>query len=177
MDLVRCKEAGMNGFVLKPFKTIELIRSIATATGRDITEQPGHAEEPLPTGVNPYQEMDIQVLKKFCDYDNRILFNYLDNYVNTIGRFTEALQEQLAAHDTEGIRQNLHKLKPRIQAIGMKEAYKQVQHTELLISRSQALKKDEIERLKLIIEAVNNNKQALEELKSGLSAYGQITAS
>ncbi|MBS1657400.1 MAG: response regulator [Bacteroidetes bacterium] len=145
-DLDKCKAAGMNDYVPKPFKASQLIHAIASITGRSKSAQPPNPPkgELLPGAErkgSPYSEsegsadktsnlklktsnsIDLTYLRNFCEGDEERMKKYISMFLESIPPFKEKLEQAVAADDLAEIAKQVHAMKPKFVMMGMKEAY------------------------------------------------------
>jgi signal transduction histidine kinase/ligand-binding sensor domain-containing protein/DNA-binding response OmpR family regulator len=167
-DLDKCKAAGMDAYVPKPFKVHELIRTIADMLGKNVNQYETTVGD---TGarINPYHQFDIQVLKRMCDNDESIIANYLKAYLDTTPGIIHSLTRSLSEENIGSMRQLLHQLKPRLQVIGMQNAYKYVQQLEVQLNSEKPLSDTEIRTITDILDALTTNTADLEVIQREMS--------
>jgi signal transduction histidine kinase/DNA-binding NarL/FixJ family response regulator len=101
-DLDRCKQAGMNNYVPKPFKPWQLFGAIAEITGKEKKYVEVKSEKrkvknegqlmtydlPLTTS----SITDLAYLHKFCEGDEVKMKKYIDMYLKSLPVFTERIE-------------------------------------------------------------------------------------
>ncbi len=135
-DLDKCKEAGMNSYVPKPFKTWQLITAIATQTGRT-TRITGRTEEKNETPETTMQDLrgaltDLNYLNKFCEGEEERMKKYIAIYLKAIPQFEKNMNAAIVANDKETIATLVHSFKPKWMMMGMKHANELGQRIEQL---------------------------------------------
>jgi len=70
-DLDKCRAAGMNDYVPKPFRTSELIKAIAKATGREIKFAAKNDNQRIKETGNHSSLTNLSYLEKFCEGDQK----------------------------------------------------------------------------------------------------------
>src|SRR5690606_22969219 len=77
-DLDKCREAGMNDYVPKPFKIEELIKTIANLTDRELKFIQTKKAEPTTTPtISKSQNTDLTYLKEFCEGNQEKMKKYI----------------------------------------------------------------------------------------------------
>src|SRR5690606_23108062 len=80
-DLDKCRSAGMNDYVPKPFKASQLFSTIAKVTGRTMKyiEKPENEIEKVEKTVTSAttQYTDLSYLEKFCEGDKAKMQKYI----------------------------------------------------------------------------------------------------
>ncbi|MEI6061213.1 MAG: ATP-binding protein [Bacteroidota bacterium] len=121
-DLDKCRAAGMNDYVPKPFRVSQLITAIAKAAGREIrlldqksTRTAGRKE--TGTGVS-----DLAYLEKFCEGDKVRMRKYIHMFLDTAPVLTEKVTSALASGDYGEIAGQVHAFKTKWIMMGMNDS-------------------------------------------------------
>jgi CheY-like chemotaxis protein len=122
-DLDRCKDAGMNGYIPKPFKTHELIVGIAEVLNIKLKLNTEKKEEVQKVSTNSSLDTvtDLNYLREFCEGDEGKMQKYIDMFLKSAPTFLEKLDELIKAKDAEGIANQVHGFKTKLTMMGMKE--------------------------------------------------------
>jgi CheY-like chemotaxis protein/HPt (histidine-containing phosphotransfer) domain-containing protein len=118
-DLDKCRQAGMNDYVPKPFKTSQLISAIAQATGREIRYVEG--VQPVvekQTGPGP-GITDLTYLRNFCDGDQARMEKYIKIFVDSAPGLVDKLNAAMAVNDVVEIADQVHGYKTKWIMMGM----------------------------------------------------------
>lgn len=124
-DLDKCREAGMNDYIPKPFKVVQLLTSIAKAAGREIKFK---AAESIKINPNPDPlETELQVthlkyLSSFCNGDKTKMLKYIQLYLDSIPEFSSSIENALSDKNFVVISNLVHSFKIRLQMMGLKSA-------------------------------------------------------
>ncbi|MFT4600143.1 MAG: signal transduction histidine kinase/CheY-like chemotaxis protein [Arenicella sp.] len=123
-DLDKCIDAGMNGYIPKPFKAQELIAGIAKALKIKLKlnkkvkkEQPKKAV----TDASSEKITDLTYLTEFCDADKDKMQKYVDMFLKTAPNFLTDLEALMNAKDGEGIANHVHGFNTKFVMMGMNE--------------------------------------------------------
>ena len=121
-DLDKCRQAGMNSYIPKPFNASQLIRGIAEVLDIKIVTL-DHAIEVKET-VSPDQEMvtDMTYLYSFCEGNGEKMQKYVSMFLQSAPVFLEKVNAALAADDFEEAANQLHGFKTKFIMMGMKNS-------------------------------------------------------
>jgi CheY-like chemotaxis protein/HPt (histidine-containing phosphotransfer) domain-containing protein len=129
-DLDKCKKAGMNDYVPKPFKTYQLITTIAKATGREIKYKDVANREPKKvTGISEYST-DLSYLEEFCEGDPVKVRKYINLFLQSAPMLIKNLTSSLHNNNYTVIANQLHGFKMKWLMMGMQEAHELAQEIE-----------------------------------------------
>lgn len=119
-DIDKCKEAGMNFFISKPFKVADLITGIANVLHIAVRTKPKKegkppAAHPLSSGIT-----DLAYLTRFCEGDQGRMNKYIRMFTSTAPALIEKIREALEKSDFIEIASQVHSFKTRWIMMGMK---------------------------------------------------------
>lgn len=122
-DLDKCKEAGMNDYVPKPFKTSELISAIAKATGRKVSASHTKTQNIEHRIKNEEVDSvtDLTYLTNFCEGDKVRMKKYINIFLTSVPSFTDTINEALAKDDLIEIANQVHGYKTKLVMMGMND--------------------------------------------------------
>lgn len=115
-DLDKCKDAGMNAYVPKPFRTFELIKAIAEVLKLKVKEKE------VNTPKSKERIIDLDHLHDFCDGDEKKIAKYKKLFLEGAEEFISELDDLLEKEDAIAIADLVHKFNTRLSLMGMKEA-------------------------------------------------------
>lgn len=121
-DLDKCKEAGMNGYIPKPFQIAELISTIAVHTGRGFTRGTVKSSDPREEQQNKEAGQgftNLAYLERFCEGDARRKEKYIRLFLDSIPGFTFIIEQALEHHDHLEIAAQIHGFKTKLGMMGM----------------------------------------------------------
>ncbi len=157
-DLDKCKQAGMDSYIPKPFNPQQLITGIAQVL--NITLKVKKDDEPTVQKIHPSGITDLTYLDKFCEGDIIRMKKYIRMFTSTAPGLIEKINSALATNDFLDIANQVHGYKTKWMMMGMTE-------TKDLAIRLEHLCRDGSEE-KLIRETIrvlfNNVELALIEL-------------
>ncbi|MEI7982115.1 MAG: ATP-binding protein, partial [Bacteroidota bacterium] len=108
----RCEEAGMQGYISKPFDENELyakIRSVVAITNDGKDKNPEQAE--------PIRLCDISRLVKMVGNDGKILKRMIEKFLEVTPDYNRELSEASDNHDVDAIERTSHKIKSAIDLV------------------------------------------------------------
>jgi response regulator RpfG family c-di-GMP phosphodiesterase len=133
-DLDDCFSSGMTAYVPKPFKTWQLINTIAEVTGRERipettvnVQQTQHASVQASNveDMNSYIQSDgvtnLDYLTKFCEGDQKRMNKYIKVYLNALPAFYKNIEAAIETKDFTEVALHVHSFKPKFMMMGMKQ--------------------------------------------------------
>jgi len=121
-DLDKCKQAGMDSYIPKPFKAQQLITGIAQVLGIKLkvsktapkeTNVEG-SSDPIIDGIT-----DMTYLNKFCEGDGEKMNKYIGMFTSTAPALIERVKTALSANDLRDIADQVHGFKTKWIMMGM----------------------------------------------------------
>lgn len=121
-DLDKCRMAGMDDYVPKPFKAVQLFTAIATLTKRDIkfTKNKESFRNTEETAAS--QHVDLSYLQDFCEGDTAKMQKYIRIFLDSAPVFISNLNVALAEFDAKEIASQVHGFKTKFIMMGMEGA-------------------------------------------------------
>ncbi len=119
-DLDKCKAAGMNLYVSKPFKASQLIGAIAEVLGLS-----GGTKRPAPVivkGVAAGTVTDLTYLTTYCESDKDRIAGYVKMYLKAAAGFEEKARAAIASCKAEDAAALAHAFKPKWTMMGMAQS-------------------------------------------------------
>ena len=121
-DLDKCRQAGMDDYVPKPFKIYQLISAIAKASVRELKFlDKKRTKVPFDTDAQDVVT-DLTYLQNFCEGDKTRMQKYINMFLSTAPVFIEKLNDALGRQDLEEIASLVHGYKSNWIMMGMNEA-------------------------------------------------------
>jgi signal transduction histidine kinase/CheY-like chemotaxis protein len=161
-DIDRCLEAGMNGYVAKPFSARDLIEEIA----RLILTEPGTSGKKaknLELPVHSQTELyNLTYLTDFSGGNTAEVAKYIALFRKSTSKALKQIDNALAQKNEALLYKTLHVLQPQLQFMGMASTAAEVQHSQLLLAEGQ-LQQAAQEQLCILVK--KNVKLTLKELK------------
>lgn len=118
-DLDKCREAGMDDYVPKPFKPAQLFTAIAKHTNREIkfTNRTEITQKNVSNSVT--QHTDLGYLEKFCDGDKSKMQKYINIFLDSAPSLLTKLNTALTESDFTEIASQVHGFKTKFVMMGM----------------------------------------------------------
>ncbi|HNW72271.1 MAG TPA: ATP-binding protein [Bacteroidales bacterium] len=122
-ELDRCREAGMNSFIPKPFTPSQLIGGIAEAL-RIPLRYKSKDTGPLIPEIAPAEHAatNLDYLEKFCEGNRDQMRKYIMMFLDSAPRLITQIHDALAKGDAAEIATQVHGFKTRWVMMGMEEA-------------------------------------------------------
>jgi CheY-like chemotaxis protein len=121
-DLDKCKEAGMDSYIPKPFKAQQLITGIAQVLGIKLKVSKNAPKE-AGAKVSKDQALDsitdMAYLNKFCEGDPEKMKKYIGMFTSTAPTLIEKINEALEKNDLVDIADQVHAFKTKWIMMGM----------------------------------------------------------
>lgn len=134
-DLDKCRAAGMNDYVPKPFHPHQLVEAIAKATGRQLKFR-----RRISTSNEQRQQTihttDLSYLEQFCEGDKVRMKKYIDIFLSTSPPFIYLLEKLLAERSFDEIASQVHGFKTKWIMMGMNETKDLAQEIEKMCMES-----------------------------------------
>jgi signal transduction histidine kinase/HPt (histidine-containing phosphotransfer) domain-containing protein/ActR/RegA family two-component response regulator len=122
-------DAGMNDFLLKPFREEELLRSFLSVTGKGITPEKKEITEslPLPEGTG---SINLQNLKHLAGGNEDFVKQMLITFLETTEKGLDEMRLAFKAGESDQIAELAHKLTPPCRHIGASQICSILKQTE-----------------------------------------------
>jgi HPt (histidine-containing phosphotransfer) domain-containing protein len=161
-DLDKCRAAGMNDYVPKPFRVSQLITSIAKATGRETRASEKKSIEIKQEGGTNLKATNLNYLGNFCEGNEERMRKYINMFLDSSPKLINKVNSAADVNDYEEIANQVHGFKTNWIMMGMREA------KELALKIEQGCRQNSDktmidENIKLLILQI---RQAISELKS-----------
>lgn len=118
-DVDRCKEAGMDGYIPKPFKVSQLINGISEVLGLS----KGNIEDSKLLEVEPQIDLNtvtnLNYLTNFCKGDTEKIAMYISLFQKSIPGVIESIENAKGKNDLETIANQVHGIKSKLMMMGM----------------------------------------------------------
>jgi len=178
-DLDRCRKAGMNSYVPKPFTALQLISGIAEVTkragsvdhlsSREVNDEKKKNETIDHSQESTFKLSRLSYLRNFCEGDESRMKKYIDLYLEAIPSFRQKLEHAISKNDAATIVQQVHAMKPKFIMMGMKEAHELSTSIEkTLADGGQQLNELVNTKLSRLLELVLHSEEELKRASDGL---------
>lgn len=121
-DLDKCREAGMNDYIPKPFKPAQLFTTIAKLTGRDIKFLDNDTSYKAKNQEIKRQDADLTYLEEFCNGNTEKMQKYINIFLESAPVLIDRLNIALKKDDFEEIANQVHGFKTKFVMMGMEQA-------------------------------------------------------
>ena len=121
-DLEKCLQAGMNGYIAKPFRVDDLICTIHSILHGAKMELPPVTTVETTTPTATARVTDLTFLREFTEGDDAQMRKYIRMYLESAPKTLEVINDALARNDYATIKRTVHQLKPHLRFMGMAAA-------------------------------------------------------
>ncbi len=123
-DLEKCRQAGMNDYVIKPFKPNQLISVIGKLTGKEIRYKSKSlsTHEKHTSIISSNGVINLTYLKNFCEGDKLKMNKYIGIFLDTAPALIINLEKALSENNFKEIATQIHGFKIKWVMMGMGEA-------------------------------------------------------
>ncbi|MFZ1799942.1 MAG: ATP-binding protein [Chitinophagaceae bacterium] len=118
-DLDKCRAAGMNDYVPKPFTIAQLISALAKAAGREMKYMAKNENQIKPDTDNQSSLTDLSYLEKFCQGNKKQMQKYIGMFTSTVPGLVEKITAALSRNDFTEIANQVHGYKTKWIMMGM----------------------------------------------------------
>ncbi|UEG48669.1 PAS domain S-box protein [Ferruginibacter lapsinanis] len=126
-DNLRCLEVGMNDYLSKPFKEIQLVNIILKWLGKHEMKAETNSDENF--NVSLY---DLSRLKEIGHNDEVFIKKMLDIFCDQIPLAITEMNEGYATNNFEKIKATAHRIKPSIDNMGIYSLQNEIRRIEIL---------------------------------------------
>jgi signal transduction histidine kinase/CheY-like chemotaxis protein len=120
-DLDKCRKAGMNAYIPKPFKTSDLITGIADALNIELRVAKEEIEDMIEKETIKGGVTDLAYLTDFCDGDRTKMKKYVDMFTKGVGKLETQIDAAIENKDDLGLADQVHGFNTKFIMMGMKE--------------------------------------------------------
>lgn len=120
-DLDKCKDAGMDSYIPKPFKRHDLIAGIAEVLNIELRSSKTKSKAAKSSSQTKSGVTDLEYLTNFCKGDRSKMKKYIDMFLKGAQALEEQLTTSLAEEDSEAIANQVHSFNTKFIMMGMKE--------------------------------------------------------
>ena len=166
-DIKTYKEAGMDGFLAKPFKEHQLVEKIDALLYEN--QEPKEKKTPQKAEsketVNSYVQMDFTELRTLAQGDEHFYLDMLNTFIETTEEGLEKMEKGLAEKDKEKIANFAHKIASPAGHLGAKALREHLKKIESMGRDDASIEALESEIKKVIKSA----KSAIKETKNEIA--------
>ena len=117
-DLDKCTQAGMNGYIPKPFRTAQLFYGIAKVLKLTIKADIPPPSTPITASKLPAQ-INLDYLKQFCAGDEEKQQKYIRLFIKSSAEFRQRIGEALKNENWADVAAQLHGVRTQLMMMGM----------------------------------------------------------
>lgn len=151
----RCFEAGMNGYISKPIKIVDLLNTIGKTLNSSGEERPLDVE-------GDFTVINLEPLKELTNNSPNKLVKYIDIFLSNVPIDIDRLEEYADKEDFEEFAKVAHKMKSNISYMGISQL-------EKVLVDIQRYKDDEAVTAELALEVVEDIREVCEEAMKELN--------
>lgn len=154
LDQKECFEAGMKGFLFKPFSEKDLFEKINSL----IQEESENAQTTVLT-----QPVNIAELRRLAGNDEKFLNEMIQLFIKSMETGISGIETAIKNENTNGVSENAHKMAAPVKHIGATHLYENIKRLEKLAKQSA-----EMEKLKPVYQEI---KTEIEEINKTLKLH------
>ena len=159
-DIQKCRQAGIQGFLQKPFSEAELFEAISQRIPAGIDETKAKPEE------NSAPEIDLEELKKMAEGDELFFKEMIEIFINSSEKGMITIRQCFDKSDWNGIAEAAHKLAAPAKHMQATQLYECLKNLESHAGKSK--NPDEIKKvIELIEQKIVPINQYLKEKMTG----------
>jgi HPt (histidine-containing phosphotransfer) domain-containing protein len=121
----KCMQAGMNGYVSKPFEEEELIKTLAGILGSEVTMAP--VEKAAITCKALYS---IEKLQQLCPDDPVFLARMLQLFLTEVPAAVQCIRQAYSGHDLKKVQAVAHRIKPALDNLCIRSLTSEIRELE-----------------------------------------------
>ena len=168
-DIDKCKEAGMDAYIAKPFKPDDLFIEIAKMLKLEIRKIKLKEATSPNEGNKEHKkkQTDLTYLTDFCEGEEEKMNKYIQLFVKSSPPLIKTIEHAIEENDLETIANQIHGFKTRWLMMGMEETNAMGMQLEQLcreqgdLSQIKSLLNKLIENITLALEELTSNETKL----------------
>ncbi|HPE76636.1 MAG TPA: ATP-binding protein [Draconibacterium sp.] len=160
IDRQACFDAGMKGFLFKPFSEKDLFETINSLIKNEINSEPETYRE---------QAIDFSELRRLANNDEKFLTEMIQLFIKSMQKGIKGIEDNIKKGNKYGIHENAHKMAAPVKHIGATHLYENIKLLESKSKQSAEIQTIEIifQEIKTEIEEINKTlKFHLNDLKT-----------
>jgi signal transduction histidine kinase/DNA-binding NarL/FixJ family response regulator len=158
-EKTKCVNAGMDGYLVKPFNENELIETLIKYNHSQASIIPqNHQSANLEDHDSP--SFGLERIKDLVGDDETIVNSIVELFVREGAKIATVLENAINGHDIKMIRAKLHELRPNLHNMGMDDALAQLEDFRNYIVEDKLLPQGSISGLEL----VNKMRKGIDEM-------------
>lgn len=157
-EINKCRKAGMNDYVTKPFDELQLIETIAKHTVNS-------NDYPLKTGFDTSKLLyNLKSLSELSRGDTAFISKMIVIFVEQMAKSIDSIDKAIAINDLSVMKKIMHKIKPSIENLSIDSIIDDIKHLEK-ISETDTIEKEQNlivyqkvkETLKIVVQQLQEN--------------------
>ena len=118
-DIDKCKNAGMNSYIPKPFKASQLIKGIAGVLNIKLKSEKQKSTHQEKGNISSGRVTDIKVLSTFCEGDRERMKKYIELFTSSVPEIIEKILRAEQDKNFSEIANQAHAFKTKSMMMGM----------------------------------------------------------
>ncbi|MFL5752332.1 MAG: PAS domain-containing protein, partial [Bacteroidia bacterium] len=168
----KCFEAGMNDYISKPFDQKVLYSKIYSIVHKNKVPLPksneqGPAKEHIEKKAGPEKIVDLQALKELTDGDTAIMSQMISVFKTQTSESLNRLEEGVRSGNWKTVYEMVHKIKPSVDFIGIKQLKNVINEAEQYASEQSHLDALPV----MITEITSVCREAIKELDEVVASF------
>lgn len=163
-DIEECKDAGMNGFIAKPFTFNELYERFNHFVSNDFSdESKGEVESEDSIALK------IENLEELTGGDDDLLKEMLDLFLEQTPEMMGKILDNLENENYKQVKMNTHTLKPTFTYVGIQEATELAEEIEEMAGRENPPSEDLTKSIKRLKEICDRSISEVQKMRRSLA--------
>jgi signal transduction histidine kinase/CheY-like chemotaxis protein/CHASE3 domain sensor protein/HPt (histidine-containing phosphotransfer) domain-containing protein len=148
LDQKACFDAGMKGFLFKPFSEKDLFEAINSLTEKKMNSGPATSQK---------QPVDISELHRLAGNDEKFLIEMIQLFIKSMEKGISGIEVDIKKGNKNGIYENAHKMAAPVKHIGASHLYENIKLLEKQSKQSAEIKTIEpvFQEIKTEIKEIN----------------------
>lgn len=165
-DLDKCTQAGMNGYIPKPFRTAQLFYGIAKVLKLAIKAEqaPQPVAEKAVAAVQLPRQINLNYLENFCGGDPVKMDKYIGLFIKSSAEFRQRIQEALKNEKWEDVAAQFHGMRTQLMMMGMDACKSEAARLEATLQEGPANGHTKA-KIKALLADIQQGEKELQALK------------
>jgi CheY-like chemotaxis protein len=158
IDQQACFEAGMKGFLFKPFTEKELFGIIDSLISGDLNNN---------IQINTKQPVNISELRRLAGNDEKFLDEMIRLFIKAMDNGISGIEKAIKNDNRNAVHENAHKMAAPVKHIGANDLYENIKHLEKISKQSASIStisavfieiKKEVESINAMLKSYLDNR-------------------
>ncbi len=161
-DLDKCTQAGMNGYIPKPFRTAQLFYGIAKALklAVKVESRPALETKKAAKSATLPAQTNLSYLERFCEGDAAKKIKYIRLFLQSSAEFRAKVTEALQNQQWDEIAAQLHGVRTQLMMMGMDACKTEAARLELSLKQG-AVTGHSQAKIKALLTAIQQGEKEL----------------